>query len=159
MVLLDRAGSVDDGNSTNPGRAMHRTLDAKTSRRSLILRTIYALCLLGATYNHWYAIYHHGLHWDYGGFSKASATFWTALAFIDPAAVVLLFARPNIGIWLTIGIIVTDVTHNVGIQGHYFPPLLQSLADSPLVIGQIAFMVFVLVSTPFAWAMKRQTAA
>ncbi|RYF17550.1 MAG: hypothetical protein EOO77_11710 [Oxalobacteraceae bacterium] len=138
---------------------MHRTLDARTSRRSLILRTIYALCLLGATYNHWYAIFHHGLHWDYGGFPKASATFWTALAFIDPVAVILLFARHNVGIALTVGIIVTDVVHNVWTQARYFPPLLQSLAQSPQVIEQIAFMVFVLVSSPFAWAMQRQTAA
>ncbi|SFN66228.1 hypothetical protein SAMN05428984_0021 [Sphingomonas sp. OK281] len=138
---------------------MHRTLHPRTPRRRLILRTFYALCLLGATYNHWYAIYHHGLHWDYGGFPKASATFWTMLAFIDPAAIILLFARPNIGVALTVGIIVTDVTHNVWIQARYFPPLLQSLADSPQVIEQIAFMMFVLVSSPFAWAMKRQTAA
>lgn len=138
---------------------MPRPPDASASRRSLILRTIYALFLLGATYNHWYAIYHHGLHWDYGGFPKGSATFWTALAFFDPAAVILLFARPNVGIGLTIGIIVTDVIHNVWIQAHYFPPLLQSLADSPMVIEQIAFMVFVLVSSPFAWTMERQTAA
>ncbi len=159
IALLDQAGSVDDRNPANQGRAMPRPPDAKASRRSLILRTIYALCLLGATYNHWYAIYHHGLQWDYGGFPKGSATFWTALAFFDPAAVILLFARPNVGIGLTIGIIVADVIHNVWIQAHYFPPLLRSLADSPMVLEQIAFMVFVLVSSPFAWTMERQTAA
>ncbi len=138
---------------------MHGTLDAGTSRRSLILRIIYALCLLGATCNHWYAIYHHGWHWDYGGFPTASATFWTALAFVDPAAVILLFVRPNVGVALTAGIIVTDVMHNVWIQARYFPPLLQALADSPQVIEQIAFMVFVLVSGPFAWTRKRPTEA
>ncbi len=159
MALLDRVGSVDDCNPTNQGRAMPNTLDAKASRRSLILRTIYALCLMGATYNHWYAIYHHGLNWDYGGFPKGSSTFWTALAFFDPAAVILLFLRPNVGVGLTVGIIVTDVIHNVWIQARYFPPLLQSLADSPMVIEQIAFMVFVLVSSPFAWTMERKTAA
>ncbi len=67
-------------------------------RRSLVLRMVYALCLLGASYNHWAAIYQHGIHWDYGGFPTASALFWTTLAFLDPAAVVLLFARPNIGV-------------------------------------------------------------
>ncbi|WP_375285589.1 hypothetical protein [Sphingomonas sp.] len=69
-----------------------------TQRRSLLLRTIYALCLLGATYNHWVVIYQHGFEWDYGGVSRASATFWTALAFLDPAAVVLLFVKPRAGL-------------------------------------------------------------
>lgn len=127
---------------------MPNTLDAKATRRSLILRTIYALCLMGATYNHWYAIYHHGLNWDYGGFPKGSSTFWTTLAFFDPAAVILLFLRPNVGVGLTVGIIVTDVIHNVWIQAHYFPPLLQSLADSPMVIEQIAFMVLCWSAAP-----------
>ncbi|MDQ1159027.1 hypothetical protein QE385_003354 [Sphingomonas sp. SORGH_AS 950] len=157
--MLDQAGSVDDRNPTNQGRAMPRPPDAKASRRSLILRTIYVLCLLGATYNHWYAIYYHGLHWDYGGFPKGSATFWTALAFFDPAAVILLFARPNVGVGMTVCIIVMDVIHNVWIQAHYFPPLLQALAQSPMVIEQIIFMLFVLLTSPFAWTMKRQTAA
>ena len=138
---------------------MQRAHDAKPSRRSAILRAIYALCLLGATYNHWSAIYQHGLAWDYGGLPRASATFWTALAFVDPAAVILLFVRPNAGVVLTAGIIVTDVIHNVWIQARYFPPLLQALAASPQVIEQIAFMVFVLATSPFAWARKRQTAA
>lgn len=137
---------------------MLRAPNAKTPLRSLILRSVYALCLAGATYNHWSAIYHHGLDWDYGGFPRASATFWTALAFVDPAAVILLCVRPNIGIALTIGIIVTDVTHNIWIQARYFPPLLEALASSPRVVEQIVFMGFVLVSSPFAWAAKRQNA-
>lgn len=135
---------------------MHEAPETNTPRLGLILRTIYALCLLGATYNHWFAIYHHGLSWDYGGFPQASAAFWTALAFIDPVAVILLFMRPHAGVVLTVGIIVTDVTHNVWIQARYFPPLLQSLAQSPQVIAQIAFMAFVLATSPFAWTAGRR---
>ena len=128
--------------------------DSLRRKRSLILRAVYALCLLGATYNHWWAIYHHGLGCDYGGFPKVSTTFWTALAFIDPAAVILLFVRPNLGIAATAGIIVADVIHNVWIQAHYFPPLLQALAASPEVVEQIAFMVFVVATCPFAWSSR-----
>lgn len=135
---------------------MQRASDVKPPLHSLIFRAIYGLCLLGATYNHWFAIYHHGLAWDYDGLPRASATFWTALAFVDPAAVILLFVSSNVGITLTIGIIVTDVIHNVWIQASYFPPLLEALASSPQVIEQIAFMVFVLVSSPFAWTSQRQ---
>jgi hypothetical protein len=120
-------------------------------RRSLVLRTIYALCLLGATYNHWAEIIRHGLFWDHGGFPKASTTFWTALAVLDPAAAILLFVRPNVGVVGTAAIIIADVIHNVWIEAHYFPPLLYGLANAPQVIEQIVFMIFVLVTARFAW--------
>lgn len=119
-----------------------------------MLRTVYALCLLGATYNHWAMIFQHGLLWDYGGFPKASTIFWTVLAFVDPATVILLFLRPNVGVIATAAIIIVDVTHNVWIQARYFPPLLQTLADSPQVIEQIAFMVFVILTARFAWSLN-----
>ena len=61
---------------------------------SLVLRTVYALCLLGATYNHATAIVQYGLFWDHGGIPIASTVFWTTLVVIDPAAIILLFARP-----------------------------------------------------------------
>ncbi len=131
--------------------------ESAARRRSLVLRTIYALCLLGATYNHWGAIYRHGLFWDYGGFPKASTTFWTTLAFLDPATAILLFTRRNVGVAVTIAIIVTDVIHNVWIQARYFPPLPQALAHSPQVIAQIAFMAFVLATSPFAWRTRQRT--
>ena len=125
-------------------------------KRSLVLRTIYALCLLGATYNHWTAIYQHGFNWDYGGVPKASAAFWTALAFLDPAIVALLFIRPKTGVVATIAIMIFDVIQNVWIQAHYFAPLLLALADSPQVIEQIVFMIFVVITAPFAWGPRRQ---
>lgn len=113
-------------------------------RAGSILRIIYALCLLGATYNHWAIIVRHGLLWDYDGLPVVSAIFWTSLAFLDPAAVVLLFLRPRAGVFATIAIIVVDVVHNVSILARYYPPLLQTLRDTPGVIAQIVFMVFVL---------------
>jgi hypothetical protein len=116
------------------------------------LRTIYALCLTGATYNHWATILQHGFFWDHGGFPKASTTFWTTLAVLDPIAVILLFTRPNAGVAATAAIIAADVIHNVWIEALYFPPLLHALANAPQVIEQIAFMIFVLITAPLAWS-------
>jgi hypothetical protein len=127
-------------------------------RRSFTLRAIYALCLLGATYNHVAAILQHGIFWDYGGFPRTSTTFWTSLAVLDPAAVVLLFLRPNAGVTATIGIIIVDVIHNVWITARYFPPLLHGLTSSPHVIEQIVFMGFVVITAPFAWTTTRRAA-
>ncbi len=132
-----------------------RAAEQSAQRRSLILRVIYALCLLGATANHWAILLQHGLYWDYGGFPVATAIFWTSLSFLDPAAVVLLFARPNAGVAATIAIIVTDVIHNLWIEARYFPPLLRTLVQAPGVMAQIAFMLFVLATASRAWGSER----
>ncbi len=126
---------------------MARVSNSAARQRSLVLRTIYALCLLGATYNHWVVIWQHGFGWNYGGLPKASTTFWTMLAFLDPVAVILLFTRANTGVAATAAIIVTDVIHNLWIQARYFPPLLQAVASSPQVMEQIAFMLFVVATS------------
>ncbi len=123
----------------------------KAEHRRLGLRTIYALCLLGATYNHAAMLARHGILWDYGGMPKASAIFWTALTVIDPAAAVLLFTRPNAGVIVTAIIIIADVIHNLWITARYFPPMLHGVAQSPAMIGQIIFMIFVLATAKFAW--------
>jgi hypothetical protein len=130
-----------------------------THRCGLLLRTIYALCLLGATYNHWVVIYQHGFEWDYGGVARASATFWTALAFIDPAAVLLLFVKPKVGVAATMGIIVVDVIHNLAVVAHYHPPLLETVAASPQVLAQIAFLLFVLATAQVAWGPSHDRVA
>lgn len=131
--------------------------DGAAKRRSLVLRTVYALCLLGATYNHASTLFQHGLFWDYGGVPRASATFWTMLVVLDPAAVILLFTRPNAGVAATAAIIIVDVIHNLWIQARFFPPLLHGLA-APQMVEQIAFMVFVVITAPFAWMAKQRTA-
>ena len=114
-------------------------------------QAIYALCLLGASYNHWDDIVRHGPFWNHGGFPAGSAAFWTTLAVVDPAAVLLLFARPNVGIVTTATIMVADVLHNVWIEARYFPPLLHGLAQAPQVVEQIGFMIFVMLTAPLAW--------
>lgn len=133
---------------------MAEASDSKADRSSLILRAIYAFCLIDATYNHWAAIFQHGFFWDYGGFSRTRSAFWTALAFLDPATAILLFIRPKAGIAATIAIIVTDVIHNLSVQAHHSPSLFQSMASSPHMVEQIAFMMFVLTTSPFAWKAR-----
>lgn len=86
----------------------------------------------------------HGLSWDYGGLPLFVCFFWTALAFIDPLAVVLLMVRPMLGLALTVGIIVSDVAINswVGLT-HAF--------DLPSFLAQVLFLVFVLSTVCIAW--------
>ena len=136
---------------------MEGTHNSAAQRRSLVLRLVYAICLLGATYNHWANIFQHGFLWDHGGFPRASTLFWTMLAALDPIAAILLFTRPNAGVAATAAIIIADVIHNVWIEARYFPPLLHGLADAPQVIEQIAFMMFVTITAPLAW-MRRPPA-
>ncbi|GAA4215555.1 hypothetical protein GCM10022253_10350 [Sphingomonas endophytica] len=119
-------------------------------RSGSILRAVYALCLLGATYNHWAIIVRHGLLWDYDGLPVVSAIFWTSLAFLDPAAVLLLWRRPRAGVTATMAIIVVDVVHNLWILARFSPPLLRTLLETPGVIAQIVFMLFVLATAPIA---------
>ena len=126
-------------------------------RRGLVLRTIYALCLLGATGNHAATIVEHGLFWDHGGLPKASALFWTILVVLDPAAAILLFTRPNPGVAATAAIIVADVIHNMWIAAYYFPPLLERLTASPQLLAQLVFLVFVVTTAPSAWTARRHT--
>ncbi len=119
-------------------------------RAGSILRTIYALCLAGATYNHWAVIVRHGLLWDYDGLPVMSAIFWTSLAFFDPAAVLLLWRRARAGVAATLAIIVVDVVHNLWILACFYPPLSRTLIETPGVIAQIVFMIFVLATARIA---------
>jgi hypothetical protein len=127
-------------------------LIVKASRQSIILRVIYALCLLGATYNHAKIAAKYGLFWNYGAdFSEVTTLFWTSLTIIDPITVILLFWRPNCGVIATAVLMIIDVGTNVWIEFRYFPPLLHALSQDIQVDEQIAFMLFVFVTAAFAW--------
>ena len=123
----------------------------KNIRRIEVLRAIYVLCLLGATSTHVIAVINHGIFWDYGGVSRASAMFWTSLTVIDPLVVVLLLTRRNAGILATMILIVVDVLHNLWIVQQFSPPLLSGISHAPAVMAQIAFMIFVFATVVFAW--------
>jgi len=115
------------------------------SRRSLWLRMIYALCLLGATYNHLLIVAEYDWGWDYGGLPQFVTIFWTALTLIDPLAIVLLFAWPRGGVVLTLAIIIVEVAINSWVAWLYGIDLAPFLA-------QVCFLIFVGCS----WRMAAQ---
>jgi hypothetical protein len=116
-------------------------------RASIVIRTLFAACLLAATFNHARAILEHGVLWDYGYGNKIALTsklYWALLTILDPLAAVLLFVKPKAGIWLTVAIIVSDVIHNT----YYVATNDQWLA--PFYLAQVAFLVMVLGLAPIA---------
>ena len=116
-------------------------------RASVFIRTLFALCLLAATFNHARAIMQHGVLWDYGYGSKIALTsqvYRAVLTILDPLAAVLLFVKPRAGIWLTVAIIVSDVIHNT----YYVAANDQWLA--PFYLAQVGFLVIVLGLAPVA---------
>lgn len=126
-------------------------MTSPVSKRSLIIRLLFALCLLAATVNHLQAVINHGWLWDYGygaGTWLGSRLFWGALTILDPLAVWLLFARPNAGLTLTTAIILTDVAHNT----FYVATHQQWLAS--FYLSQVAFMVAVILLAPLAWQRR-----
>jgi hypothetical protein len=116
-------------------------------RASIVIRTLFAVCLLAATFNHARAILQHGVLWDYGYGSRIALTsrlYWAVLTILDPLAAVLLFVKPRTGIWLTVAIIVSDVIHNT----YYVAANDQWLA--PFHLAQVGFLVIVLGLAPVA---------
>jgi hypothetical protein len=117
-------------------------------RTSFAIRALFAVCLLGATFNHVRADIEHGLLWDYGFGNEAvfaSRIYWGALTVLDPLAAVLLFVKPRAGIGLTVLIIFSDVIHNtyyVAIGGQW---------TNLLYLSQVGFLVVVSAISPIAW--------
>lgn len=122
-------------------------------RASLVIRSLWALCMIGAGINHARTLLRHGLWWDYGGVAWPSAAYWTSLTFLDPLAALLLFVRPKAGIALTVAIIASNVVHNLAIVAHRAPAgeFLNHVALGPFVLSQIAFLLFVLATAKLAW--------
>jgi hypothetical protein len=77
----------------------------------VLIRILYALCLVGATVNHVQAVHARG--WLPNDAPLLTAVYWSSLTFLDPLAAVLLFIRPRIGIRATVAVIVSDVLHNL----------------------------------------------
>lgn len=116
-------------------------------RASIVIRTLFVVCLLAATFNHARAILQHGVLWDYGYGSRivlASRLYWAVLTILDPLAALLLFIKPRAGIRLTVAIIVSDVIHNT----YYVAANDQWLA--PFYLAQVGFLVIVLGLAPVA---------
>ena len=109
---------------------------------SLVLRAIYAICLLGATCTHVVMLWEHGVLWDYGGVHLLTRIYWTSLTVLDPLAALLLFVQPRVGLILTALIIVSDVLHNT---------LVGVSPWNPMYLSQVAFLLFVAATVYTAW--------
>ena len=121
-------------------------------RAGLIVRSIWAACLLIGGLNHARTLLRHGLFWDYGGAAWPSAAYWSSLTILDPIAAALLFLRPRVGIIATILLIVTNVVHNLALTARYAPEgEFLTRASHPFVIAQIGFMLFVAATARVAW--------
>jgi hypothetical protein len=130
------------------------------SRSGLLIRTVYALCLLVATGAHAAPLLQHGVFWDYGGVGWVSAAFWTALAIADPVAAACLFVWPRVGLVLTSGIIGLDVLHN----GIVFSDVLRHPSVLHLwtytAFGlQLAFLLFVIATVRLPWSQAQGRAS
>jgi hypothetical protein len=116
---------------------------------SLIVRRVYALCLLGGTATHVWLLAAHGVLWDYGGVPLFTQVFWTSLTVLDPLAAILLFVRPRSGLAATLTIIATDVAHNVWFGIHAGLAWRDDL--NWMFLSQLAFLCFVLATLRAAW--------
>ena len=122
------------------------------NRSSLVVRSIWAACLLVGAANHARTLLRHGLFWDYGGVGWASSAYWTSLTLLDAVAAALLFIRPRAGIIVTVLIIVTNVIHNLAVTARFAPEgefLIR--ASHPFIVSQVGFMLFVAATARIAW--------
>lgn len=121
-------------------------------RGSIIVRSLWATCLLVGGLNHARTLLQHGIFWDYGGANPISAAYWTSLTLLDPLAAALLFIKPRKGIVATVVLIVTNVIHNLGVTA-YFAPTGEFLtrAFHPIMLSQVGFMLFVVATARVAW--------
>lgn len=105
-------------------------------KTDVIIRTIYALCLTSAGFNHLTSVIDHGLFWDHHNAPLFTCIFWTLLTFL----------KPKIGLILTVLIITSDVIHNTWYD------LIDSYSLlNPSYIAQFGFMVFVLLTIKYPW--------
>lgn len=90
----------------------------------------------------------------------ATALYWSSLTFLDPLAAILLFVRPRAGVGLTVAIIVSDVAHNLWFTTTHTPrtSFVHNVASSTFLMSQIAFLIFVGATAPWAWRYSKQSA-
>ncbi len=116
------------------------------TRLPLAIRLLFAVCLLGATYNHVRADLDCGLLCSYGfNAPLPSRLYWASLTVLDPLAAALLFVRPRAGLVLTVAIIASDVAHNT-----YYVVSAGQWAN-PFYLSQVGFLVLVAATAPCAW--------
>jgi len=116
---------------------------SKTTRTFLI---ILSMCLAAGGIRHVIDIVQGGFL-PYDGVPLPLNAFWTSLAFLDLAAVFLLWRQRNLGVMLATAIMVADVSINsyasygLGIAFRSFAPLQ----------AQTLFLGFVVGAIPIVW--------
>lgn len=132
------------------------TKSAKMVKASLVLRIIYAACLIGATCVHLDLHFRSGVLLDdlaAFGYPLFSRLYWSALTLLDPLAAVMLFVRPRAGLLLAAAIIVSNVTHNSW--------MLYWMNQAPDLRYwcQVTFGVFLLTTYRVAWRGVKDASA
>jgi hypothetical protein len=118
----------------------------------LLVRGIWAACLVVAGLNHARLLVQHGLLWDYGGLHPISVFYVTSLTLLDPMVAALLFVRPRPGMIATIILIVTNVVHNLATIAHFSPTgAFITRVSNPITLSQVVFMLFVVATARIAW--------
>jgi hypothetical protein len=134
------------------------------SKASIILRGIYATCLVLATITHVLVDMRYGVFLaslEPLGYPIGIRLYWASLTFLDPAAAILLFVRPRAGLVLCAVIIATDVLNNSWVAYHrpVFGPLVldhgqtvfhHSGANMNLLL-EVAFLIFVFATIRYSW--------
>jgi hypothetical protein len=129
-------------------------------RRSLVVRSLWAACLLIAGLNHARLLVQHGIFWNYGGLNPISAAYQSSLTFLDPLVAALLFLRPRLRVVATLVLIITNVFHNLATTAHSaLPGEFLTRASHPVTLSQIGFMLFVVATARIAWVGTGDRAA
>ncbi len=113
----------------------------------------FVLALLVATYNHINDICIGGLfpYTERWGTPEIFNWYWTSLTLLDPLAVILLVFHTRAGYVAALCIMFTDVPINLYANAYYWHiPLLYNY----LFLMQIAFLVFLLVTSRRVWKLS-----
>lgn len=121
--------------------------EVSATKRSIVLRAIYATCFAWATIAHLYYEFRYGvlLNGLLLDMPLASRAYFASLTLLDPLASVLLFVRPRAGLILCVMIMVTDVLNNAWVLYHF---RLIPNAGHFLLSG---FLLFLLGTVRYAW--------
>ncbi|MFT5860869.1 MAG: hypothetical protein ACI865_002985 [Flavobacteriaceae bacterium] len=137
---------------------MRFTQLAKSVRITLIIQSI--SMLMGASTHITWGIKNGFLSEHYHA-SIGTALFWDSLTFLDPLAALLLIIRSKSGLLLTTFIIIVDVLHNNLFYADelYFTPIPIGtwLATYWMILGQMIFLLFVLVTLKRNWRAVNET--
>ena len=112
--------------------------------KAAAIRNLYAAGLTVGAYSHLSSLVRHGWRWTYGGKPIGVVIFWSALAFVDPLLIAVLFVRPRLGTVLLALLMLADVVLNTGV-------VVTCGGIVWMVFDQWIFFVFVVVTLPLIW--------